>query len=1074
MSKVFEIAFKLGGELTNSFKDAFGSAEGMMKTVGAAAAALGGTAALTAVVGQVVEMEDSLAKLSAQTGVFGQDMEALGDVAKNVFKKGHGESFDDVTAALMQVKNHMHNLDNGELERVTGNAMQMANTFDAEVNEVTRAANNLMTNFGMDSEKAFDMMAKGAQNGLNFSNEMFDNLSEYSPLWADMGYSAEQMFGILQNGAKQGVYNLDYVNDVMKEFQIRATDGSKSTTEAVSALGPEVEKVWKAFSKGKSSVADMSQIAVAELMKIDDIVKQNEFGVALFGTKWEDLGGDVVLSMLAAGESLSDFEGAMAKINEVRFDTVGAALKGIGRTLLIDLVYPIGEAVLPYLNQLANHLQNNLPNAIEKAKSTFVTVVPVILGVVSAIAVYKGTLIAVATAQKVFNAVQKISIVLYNAHRAAMIAYALYGGGLTGIIRGIAAAQQVLNVTMLANPFVAIAAAIVGVGVAFYAAYKMSDRFREAVNSAFASTKATVINTASFIATYAVSMWDSVISSAKELPTRIQNAISQSSIGKILSGLFSGNGIMDGLIDSIKIGFSSLPNMLSMIAPTLATIGLAFLGVSGPIGLLIGAVVSVVGFLYRLSQTNDSVTGSLSSAWQSVATAFAPVIDVLKQGLADFSSGVGPQIAQTIAVISSSVAELGPSFAEIGATLVELGSLIFTQWATTVSTIATNVLPLLLQVFQTVFPMVISIVSSVIPVILQLVQTVIPLILGVVQMVFPLILTIIQSVLPIVATLLTTVISVILTLAQTVLPLVLSVVQMVFPIILSVIQAIIPIIAMVLQMLVAIINGVIVPAINGILAVVQLVFPYVQMIIQNALAIVNGLIQTAMALLRGDWDGAWNSIKGTAETIMTNIISFFQGINLFKVGKSIINGLIDGIASMGSTVVTAISGLIPEPIRGAASKLLGAFSGGKKGGAVPEFAIGGIVGSPTLAWVGEGGDTESIIPWNNSQRSKDLWLQTGQALGMLNTSGAMDNMQQQIAMQTYANENPAISPEQVTGTVSNNQSNSNAIHVHYNPQYNVSSPEDLAEVKQHADNDKDDFEARIAAMVRDKERLAFG
>ena len=200
MSKVFEIAFKLGGELTSSFKSAFGGAEGMMKTLGVAAAALGGTAALTAVAGQVMEMEDSLAKLSAQTGVYGKEMEALGDVAKNVFKTGHGESFDDVTEALMQVKNQMHNLDNGELERVTGNAMMLANTFDGEVNEVTRAANNLMTNFGVDSEKAFDMMAKGAQEGLNFSNEMFDNIAEYAPLWSDYGFQAEEMFGILKSG----------------------------------------------------------------------------------------------------------------------------------------------------------------------------------------------------------------------------------------------------------------------------------------------------------------------------------------------------------------------------------------------------------------------------------------------------------------------------------------------------------------------------------------------------------------------------------------------------------------------------------------------------------------------------------------------------------------------------------------------------------------------------------------------------------------------------------------------------------------------------------------------------------
>lgn len=878
MSKVFEIAFKLGGELTSSFKSAFSGAEGMMKTVGAAAAALGGTAALSAVVGQVMEMEDSLAKLSAQTGVFGQDMEALGDVAKNVFKKGHGESFDDVTAALMQVKNHMHNLDEGELERVTGNAMQLANTFDAEVNEVTRAANNLMTNFGMDSEKAFDMMAKGAQDGLNFSNEMFDNLSEYSPLWADMGYSAEQMFGILKNGAKQGVYNLDYVNDVMKEFQIRATDGSKSTNEAVKALGPEVQKVWKAFSKGEASVADMSQIAVAELMKIDDKVKQNEFGVALFGTKWEDLGGDVVLSMLAAGESLDGFEGAMSKMNEVRFDTVNGALRGIGRTLLIDLVYPLAEAVLPYLNQFANYLQNNLPAAIEQSKAAIKEYGPIALAVAGAFLTYKGVLQGVATYQKIFNAVQMLTPKLLYAQRTAMLAYTFAGGGLRGMLAALRSGMAALNITMLANPFVLAAVAIVALGAAFYALYQKSETFR---------------------------------------------------------------------------------------------------------------------------------------------TAVAPLVDMVKT---EFTA-MGQQIGTA---------------------------------------------------FQEIVPLLASFASSIVPIITNLATMVIPLILQAVQMVFPAVLAIMEAVLPVGLMLISSLVSIILTLVQTALPLVMTVVSTVFPMILSVVQMVMPIVVSILMSFTQIIQGVLVPVIQGLMAAVQFVFPFIQLIIQNALTLITGILNAAMALLKGDWDGAWNAIKTTAETIMTNIISFFQGINLFEVGKSIINGLIDGIASMGSAVVGAISGMIPEPIRGAASKIMGAFGGGKKGGnPIPEFAVGGIVDSATLAWVGEGGDTESIIPWNNSQRSKDLWMQTGQAIGMLSGSGAMENAQQQIAMQKFANENPAISSDQVTDSINNN-SNSNQIIVQYNPQYHVTGKDDLEGIQQHAEKDKDDLEARIAKLQRDKERTSFG
>lgn len=48
---------------------------------------------------------------------------------------------------------------------------------------------------------------------------------------------------------------------------------------------------------------------------------------------------------------------------------------------------------------------------------------------------------------------------------------------------------------------------------------------------------------------------------------------------------------------------------------------------------------------------------------------------------------------------------------------------------------------------------------------------------------------------------------------------------------------------------------------------------------------------------------------------------------------------------------------------------------------IPGFAEGGFVGTPTLAMVGEGAYSESIIPHNRSQRSLNLWETTGRLIG---------------------------------------------------------------------------------------------
>lgn len=48
---------------------------------------------------------------------------------------------------------------------------------------------------------------------------------------------------------------------------------------------------------------------------------------------------------------------------------------------------------------------------------------------------------------------------------------------------------------------------------------------------------------------------------------------------------------------------------------------------------------------------------------------------------------------------------------------------------------------------------------------------------------------------------------------------------------------------------------------------------------------------------------------------------------------------------------------------------------------IPGFAEGGVVNSPTLAIVGEGAYSETIIPHNKSQRSLSLWEKTGRLIG---------------------------------------------------------------------------------------------
>ncbi|WP_332606874.1 phage tail tape measure protein [Bacillus spizizenii] len=120
------------------------------------------------------------------------------------------------------------------------------------------------------------------------------------------------------------------------------------------------------------------------------------------------------------------------------------------------------------------------------------------------------------------------------------------------------------------------------------------------------------------------------------------------------------------------------------------------------------------------------------------------------------------------------------------------------------------------------------------------------------------------------------------------------------------------------QMVLGLIKGlfqIVWPIISGI---VQIAWATIKSYISVALNLILGLISAAMAALQGDWSGAWEAIKGIAQNIWNDITSYFESIDLYEIGANIIQGLIDGIASMASAVgdkISEIASGIPEGIK---------------------------------------------------------------------------------------------------------------------------------------------------------------
>ena len=322
------------------------------------------------------DMDTATADIQNALGLTEKQAEKTAETMQNVWSSGFGEDMGEVSNAIIQVKQNIRGLDDGELEKVTRNALAMGQTWDADINEVTRSSYNIMKNFGISADEAMDLLAKGGQKGLNFSNELFDNVSEYAPLWSKMGYSASEMFSTLNAGVEEGVYNLDYVNDIMKEFQIRVKDGSKGTSDAMALLSKSTQTIWKDFQSGKGTVKDVSNAVLKELGSMDDQVLANQIGVGLYGTKFEDLESDAVYALGNVNDSFKDVDGTASSVADNLEDTfsykfkqtlreTGAALQPLGDTML-----DLANIALPAVEESAEFIGDTLDGMSVGAKKT--------------------------------------------------------------------------------------------------------------------------------------------------------------------------------------------------------------------------------------------------------------------------------------------------------------------------------------------------------------------------------------------------------------------------------------------------------------------------------------------------------------------------------------------------------------------------------------------------------------------------------------------------------------------------------------------------------------------------------
>lgn len=323
------------------------------------------------------EMAESFSEaekiIVASTGATGRELEELNQTATSVFSNTNAESIEDIASGMSAVA-AATNLTGEALEVATEKGYQMQDLFGYDMSESARTASALMKNFGISASEAYDIITVGAQNGANKNGDLLDILNEYSVQYAALGLSADEFLQSLINGADEGVFSIDKVGDAVKEFNIRAKDGSDTTAEAFEALGMNADIMTEKFATGGETASAAFFDVISALESMEDPVQRNAAAVALFGTMYEDLEGNLLPILSNIENGTIDTTDALEKTAE-EAESVGDKWTKAGnniQTAFSSAMQPTIELISGGLADIANGIGDFLNEhpAVTKAITT--------------------------------------------------------------------------------------------------------------------------------------------------------------------------------------------------------------------------------------------------------------------------------------------------------------------------------------------------------------------------------------------------------------------------------------------------------------------------------------------------------------------------------------------------------------------------------------------------------------------------------------------------------------------------------------------------------------------------------
>ena len=368
---------------------------------------------------------------------------------------------------------------------ITGEVRLNSDPAEKSTSKWTVAAGNMIADF---AKKAASELGKVVQSGVDYNASMESYLTNFKVMLGNEELAAAKLSELRKMAASTpfALSDLTEGTQTLLQFGIAADD----TTDVLKQLGDislgnadKLQTLVRAYGKMSSAQKvtleninmmidagfnPLNQICDATGESMSDLYKRISDGRVSF----EELqyavqaatseGGQFYNGMLEASQT---FSGRMSTLKDNVAALTGELTSGLFAALG-DLVVKLNDVVTSFLDS---------DEKMDQLKDTIGIATSVVAAAGAAFLAYKGY-VALATAAEVAHTVATTAMTAANAAAEA---------GATGL----ALAQAALNAVISANPVALLVSALAALATGLVTAYKTSETFRNAVNSAFSAVK---------------------------------------------------------------------------------------------------------------------------------------------------------------------------------------------------------------------------------------------------------------------------------------------------------------------------------------------------------------------------------------------------------------------------------------------------------------------------------------------------------------------------------------------------------------------------------------------------------